>query len=59
MATELADHNRDEVRDAIGAQLSGIERMQAEDIADVICYIVTRPCHVAINEVLVRPTEQE
>jgi NADP-dependent 3-hydroxy acid dehydrogenase YdfG len=59
VATELADHNRDEVRDAIGAQLSGIERMQAEDIADVICYIVTRPRHVAINEVLVRPTEQE
>ena len=31
----------------------------AEDIADAIAYIVSRPRHVAINEVLVRPTEQE
>ena len=34
------------------------EPLQAEDIADAIAYIVTRPRHVAINEVLVRPTEQ-
>jgi len=33
--------------------------MQAEDIADAIIYIVTRPRHVAVNEVLIRPTEQE
>jgi NADP-dependent 3-hydroxy acid dehydrogenase YdfG len=32
--------------------------MQAEDIADAIRYIVTRPRHVAVNEMLVRPTEQ-
>ena len=30
----------------------------AEDIADMIAYIVTRPRHVAVNEVLIRPTEQ-
>jgi NADP-dependent 3-hydroxy acid dehydrogenase YdfG len=33
--------------------------MKAEDIADAITYIVTRPRHVAINEILIRPTEQE
>ena len=33
--------------------------LQAEDIADAIAYVVTRPRRVAINEVLVRPTEQE
>jgi NADP-dependent 3-hydroxy acid dehydrogenase YdfG len=32
--------------------------MEAGDIADAITYIVTRPRHVAINEVLIRPTEQ-
>jgi NADP-dependent 3-hydroxy acid dehydrogenase YdfG len=36
----------------------GLERMSAEDIADAIEYIVTRPRNVAINEILIRPTEQ-
>ncbi len=35
-----------------------IDRLQADDIADAISYIVTRPRHVAINELLIRPTEQ-
>ncbi len=33
--------------------------MEADDIADAISYIVTRPRRVAINELLIRPTEQE
>jgi NADP-dependent 3-hydroxy acid dehydrogenase YdfG len=33
--------------------------MQAEDIADAITYIITGPRHVAVNELLVRPTEQD
>jgi NADP-dependent 3-hydroxy acid dehydrogenase YdfG len=36
-----------------------MERMQSEDIADAIAYIVTRPWRVAVNEMLIRPTEQE
>ena len=36
-----------------------IERLEAEDIADAIAYIVTRPWRVAVNEMLIRPTEQE
>jgi NADP-dependent 3-hydroxy acid dehydrogenase YdfG len=36
-----------------------MERLQSEDIADAIAYVVTRPRHVAINELLVRPTEQQ
>lgn len=35
-----------------------IERLQANDIADAVTYVVTWPRHVAINELLVRPTEQ-
>jgi NADP-dependent 3-hydroxy acid dehydrogenase YdfG len=55
-ATELVGHNRPEVLDSIRNQLG--QTMQAGDIADAILYIVTRPRHVAINEILVRPTEQ-
>jgi NADP-dependent 3-hydroxy acid dehydrogenase YdfG len=56
-ATELASHNRPEVLENLRAQLP--TRMNAEDIAEAIMFIVTRPSHVAVNEVLIRPTEQE
>ena len=32
---------------------------EAEDIADAIRYIVTRPRRVGVNEMLIRPTDQE
>ena len=57
--TELVGHNRPEVLDTINARFGGMERLQAEDISDAVAYVVTRPRHVAINELLVRPTEQE
>jgi NADP-dependent 3-hydroxy acid dehydrogenase YdfG len=56
-ATELSGHNRPEVLESIRAQFG--QRMEAEDIADAITYIVTRPRYVAVNEMLIRPTEQE
>jgi NADP-dependent 3-hydroxy acid dehydrogenase YdfG len=56
-ATELASHNRAEVLASIKSQFG--QTMAAQDIADAITYIVTRPRHVAINELLIRPTEQE
>jgi len=56
-ATELASHNRPEVLQSIRSQFG--QTMQATDIADAITYIVTRPRHVAVNEMLIRPTEQE
>jgi NADP-dependent 3-hydroxy acid dehydrogenase YdfG len=56
-ATELASHNRPEVLESIRNQFG--QRMEAADIADAITYIVTRPRHVTINEMLIRPTEQE
>jgi NADP-dependent 3-hydroxy acid dehydrogenase YdfG len=55
VATELQDHNRPEVKEQIEKRFEDMEILQAEDIA----YVVTRPRHVAVNEVLVRPTEQE
>jgi len=57
--TELATHVRPEVRAASMQRFAGVELLAAEDIADAIAYVVTRPRHVAINEILVRPTEQD
>ena len=37
---------------------SGLGFLEAEDIADAIGYMVTRPRHATINEILIRPTEQ-
>src|SRR5580700_6703691 len=57
--TELASHNRAEVLESMRTRFAGIERMQAQDIADAVTYIVTRPRRVAVNEILIRPTEQQ
>ncbi|HTT95462.1 MAG TPA: SDR family NAD(P)-dependent oxidoreductase [Solirubrobacterales bacterium] len=57
--TELSSHNRPEVLAELKGRIGEIERLEAIDIADTIAFIVTRPRHVAINEVLVRPTEQQ
>jgi NADP-dependent 3-hydroxy acid dehydrogenase YdfG len=59
VSTELATHLRPEIREQSLKRFAGIERLEADDIADAIAYIVTRPRHMAINELLVRPTEQE
>jgi NADP-dependent 3-hydroxy acid dehydrogenase YdfG len=58
VGTELVSHNRPEIREAMAAG-DDFEKMVPEDIADAIAYVVTRPWRVAINEVLIRPTEQE
>ena len=54
--SELVTHVREEVRGNLTP--SSIEILEAEDIADAVVYVVTRPRHMAINEVLIRPTEQ-
>jgi len=57
--TELSSHNRPEVLETIKKRFADVERLQAPDIADAITYIVTRPRYVAVNEILIRPTDQE
>ncbi len=56
-ATELSSHNRAEILASIRSQFG--QTMEADDIADAIAYIVTRRRQVTINELLIRPTEQE
>ncbi len=59
VATELASHNRPEVQEGMRERFASMQRLAAEDIAEAIAFMVTRPRHVAINEILVRPTEQQ
>ncbi|MBK8293449.1 MAG: SDR family NAD(P)-dependent oxidoreductase [Solirubrobacterales bacterium] len=58
VSTELVDHNRDGVREQVQKRFDSMTRLEAHDIADAIEYAVTRPAHVSINEILIRPTEQ-
>jgi NADP-dependent 3-hydroxy acid dehydrogenase YdfG len=60
VATELRDHiTQPEAKAAAETMYTSMRALQAEDIARAILYVVTQPPHVAINEVLVRPTDQE
>jgi NADP-dependent 3-hydroxy acid dehydrogenase YdfG len=57
--TELASHNRPEVLEQMAVHFVAIQRLYSEDIANGIRYVVTQPSHVAVNEILIRPSEQE
>ena len=57
--TELATHNRPEIIEGMMATFGPMEMLRSEDIAESIVFTVTRPRRMAINELLIRPTEQE
>jgi NADP-dependent 3-hydroxy acid dehydrogenase YdfG len=60
VATELTDHiTQPAAKAAIRNSVGAMTPLQADDIARAILYVVSQPPHVAINEVLVRPTDQE
>jgi NADP-dependent 3-hydroxy acid dehydrogenase YdfG len=54
--SELVMHVREEVRNNLTP--AATEILKAQDIADAVVYIVTRPRRMAVNEILIRPTEQ-
>jgi NADP-dependent 3-hydroxy acid dehydrogenase YdfG len=58
VSTELIDHLGDATREAARRQVSGIEALRAEDIADAIGYIVGQDRRVAVNEMLIRAGDQ-
>ncbi|MGY1642976.1 SDR family NAD(P)-dependent oxidoreductase [Geodermatophilus sp. SYSU D00703] len=60
VATELSSHiTQPEAREASRQMAESMRTLQADDVARAIVYVVTQPPHVAVNEVLVRPTDQE
>lgn len=44
--------------DAAAKVYAGMTPLQADDIADVVAFVATRPWHVNIDEVVVRPRDQ-
>jgi NADP-dependent 3-hydroxy acid dehydrogenase YdfG len=57
--TELVSHNRPEIQAGHSKRFAQTQKMEAADIAATIVFVITRPRHMSINEVLVRPTEQD
>jgi NADP-dependent 3-hydroxy acid dehydrogenase YdfG len=57
--TELVSHNTEAVQQRHAERFAQTRKMDAADIAETVSFIVTRPWHVAVNEVLIRPTEQD
>ena len=58
--TELRDHiGHAATKDALNAWADSMRQLQSRDVAEAIAFCVTRPPHVNINEVLMRPTDQE
>ncbi|RAY10720.1 oxidoreductase [Actinomadura craniellae] len=59
VATELAGHITDPAMRTAAQQMAATMRtLQPEDIAAAVVYAVTQPEHVAVNELLIRPTDQ-
>jgi NADP-dependent 3-hydroxy acid dehydrogenase YdfG len=56
--TELGSHNSAAMRTEIDAFFAAIEALDAEDIADGVVYMVTRPRHTAVSELWIMPTNQ-
>jgi NADP-dependent 3-hydroxy acid dehydrogenase YdfG len=56
--TELNDNHQGTMRAEIDSFFAGIEALDAEDIADGVAYMVSRPRHAAIGELWIMPTEQ-
>jgi NADP-dependent 3-hydroxy acid dehydrogenase YdfG len=60
VATELSSHiTQPAARQASQDMAASMRTLRAEDIARAVLYLVTQPPHVAVNEILVRPTDQE
>jgi NADP-dependent 3-hydroxy acid dehydrogenase YdfG len=58
VGTELLSHNNDAVQAMAAKLFEGVKPLEASDIADAIVYALGQPEHVAINELLIRPTRQ-
>ena len=58
VATELTDHITHAETKQGAEQMYAETSISAQDIAEVIAFAVSRPPHVTLNEILIRPTAQ-
>jgi NADP-dependent 3-hydroxy acid dehydrogenase YdfG len=60
VATELREHVPDpDTRERIDTWARSLRQLQGEDVAAAIVYALSQPPHVNVNEILLRPTDQE
>ncbi|QIR39326.1 SDR family NAD(P)-dependent oxidoreductase [Tolypothrix sp. PCC 7910] len=60
VATELPQHiTHPTVREQMKNYYGSVKNLESEDIANAIVYAVTQPSHVNVNEILIRPIEQQ
>ena len=58
--TELREHiGHEATQKVINEWASSLRQLKPDDVARAILYCVTQPSHVCINEILMRPTDQE
>lgn len=58
--TEIFDHETNPIaKQQTLERLQSIRPLQSEDIARAIVYAITQPSHVNVNEILIRPTDQD
>jgi NADP-dependent 3-hydroxy acid dehydrogenase YdfG len=58
VATELQGHSRDGIREELLAGLGGMRPLAPDDVAEAIVYALSRPSHVSVNALMLRPTDQ-
>jgi NADP-dependent 3-hydroxy acid dehydrogenase YdfG len=57
--TELASHiDSDGLREQLGGMVDAVGTLSAEEVADVVAYVASRPRHVNLRQIMVLPTRQ-
>ena len=59
VATELTNTITDESLKSFVDSVKNMKALEAQDIANAILYAIDSPQHVNVNEILIRPVQQD